>query len=209
MDTRILLVEIGDSHELLPDQLELLFLGRQLRRQAADLLVHLGDPLAQLRALAGPCRLSRLEQLLLAGRCRSNRWIAAPAHQLGREVNGVVAVALGEKPSLPGREFVELGSHHAERRPGHRIIEPQHDLAIFDLPAFLDEDLADDAAGRMLHLLHVGLDDDGTRRNHGAGQMGGRRPAADATDEQDGDRQSNEIELADGTAGVRRGRGHV
>jgi hypothetical protein len=128
---------------------------------------------------------------------------------LGGEVNGIGLIALGEKPGLPGHEFVELGSHHAEGRPGHRVVEPQHDLAIFHLPAFLDEDLADDAAGRMLHLLHVGLDDDRTRRNHGARQMGGRRPAADTTDEQDGDRQSDQIELADGTPRVRGGRSHV
>jgi hypothetical protein len=50
--------------------------------------------------------------------------------------------------------FFEPGSHHAQRRPGHRIIEPQHDLAIFDLPAFLDDGQSalNLAAARLRHI---------------------------------------------------------
>ena len=39
---------------------------------------------------------------------------------------------------------------------------------------------ADHAAGRVLHLLDVGIDDERALRDHRAGDFGGRRPAADA-----------------------------
>ena len=60
----------------------------------------------------------------------------------------------------------------------------------------------------MLHLLDVGFDDDGSERDHRAGQLAGRCPAADAAD-QDGDhRQPDEIELADHTTRIGLGPGH-
>ena len=55
----VLLVEVGDADELLGDELDLVFLGLLLRRQAADLLVALRDPLAQLGALSGTGGLRR------------------------------------------------------------------------------------------------------------------------------------------------------
>ena len=64
---KIFLVEIGNPDKFRPDELELVFFCRQLRRQAANLFIELGDAFAQLRALPRPCRPSRFEQLLLAG----------------------------------------------------------------------------------------------------------------------------------------------
>src|SRR5262249_41642968 len=58
----ILMVKLGHSNELLSDQIELAFLCHDLCGKPANLLVQLGDPLAQLRALTGPRCLSRLEQ---------------------------------------------------------------------------------------------------------------------------------------------------
>ena len=198
----IFLVKLGDAGELFLDQLELGLLCRLLRRQAADLLVGLRDPLAQLRALAGARAASRLEQLLLAGHCRRGRCLLAAARQLLRKHDDIGVLALGEQARLARHQLVELGAHHAERGLGHGIVEPQHDLAGFDLGALPDQNLSDHAAGRMLHLLHARLDHDGAGRDHRAGQLGGRRPAADAADEENGDRQSHEIELADRAARV-------
>jgi hypothetical protein len=198
----ILLIEVGDPDELLPDQFELGFLGRLLCRKAADLLVRLGDALAQLRALAGPRSPSGLEQPLLAGERRGDRRVVAPVRQLGRKCDGGGLVALGEQPRFPRHQLVELGPHDTEGRSGHRIVEAQHDLAFLDLAALLGENLADDAAGRMLHLLDARFDDDGAGSDHGPRQMSGRRPAAHAANQNDGDGQPDEIELANGAAGV-------
>ena len=198
----ILLVKLGDAGELLRDQLELALLCRLLRRQAADLLVGLRDPLAQLRALAGARAASRLEQLLLAGHRRRRRRLLAAARQLRRKHDDIGVFAFGQQSRLARHQLVELGAHHAEGGLGHGIVEPQHDLAGFDLGALLDQDLSDHAAGRMLHFLHARFDHDGAGRDHRAGQLGGRRPAADTADEQHGDRQSHEIELADRAARV-------
>ena len=151
----IFLVKLGDAGELFLDQLELGLLCRLLRRQAADLLVGLRDPLAQLRALAGARAASRLEQLLLAGHCRRGRCLLAAARQLLRKHDDIGVLALGKEARLARHELVELGAHHAERGLGHGIVEPQHDLAGFDLGALPDQDLSDHAAGRMLHLLHA------------------------------------------------------
>jgi hypothetical protein len=46
------------------------------------------------------------------------------------------------------------------------------------------EDPADDAAGWMLYLLHVGIDDDGTLGDDRSGELGGRRPSAETADQQ-------------------------
>src|SRR5262249_14823350 len=60
----------------------------------------------------------------------------------------------------------------------------------------------------MLHFLHTGFDHDRARRNHGAGQLGSRRPAPDAAGEEHGDGQTREIKPADRAAGVQFARTH-
>ena len=61
--------------------------------------------------------------------------------------------------------------------------------------AVLDAKVADDAAGRVLHLLDVGIDDELARRDHRAGDLGRRRPADDAADHDDhgGDADRHEM----------------
>ena len=54
----------------------------------------------------------------------------------------------------------------------------------------LHQDLADDAAGRVLHLLDVRFDDDSAGRDHRAGELAGGGPAADAAEHQHQQRQS-------------------
>lgn len=102
------LVKLGNPSELLLDELELGLFCRLLRRQAADLLVGLRDPLAQLRALAGARAASRLEQLLLAGHCRGRRRLLAAVRQLRRKHDGIGVLAFGQQPRLARQQFVEL-----------------------------------------------------------------------------------------------------
>ena len=58
--------KIADALLLAIDQLGFLFLGLTLRLEAANLLVELLDPLAELRLLAGARGAAQLEQLALA-----------------------------------------------------------------------------------------------------------------------------------------------
>ncbi len=48
--------------------------------------------------------------------------------------------------------------------------------AFFDVLALLDVDGADDAAGRVLHLLDTAVDDDAAGCEHRAREIDGRRP---------------------------------
>jgi len=68
--------------------------------------------------------------------------------------------------------------------------------------AVAHEKLADDSTGQVLHLLDAGVDDDGSRRNHRAGQFRGRRPAADADRQQQGDDRAADEMAADRAAFV-------
>ena len=66
----------------------------------------------------------------------------------------------------------------------------------------LHAELSDDAAGRVLDLLDVGIDDDGALRDERSGQRHGSRPAADAAGQHDDDHQSGQHVAADGLARV-------
>lgn len=104
----VLPVEIRHADELLRDQLKLASLCFQLGRKPADLLVDLGDALAQLRALARARTPSRLEQFLLAGHGRGRRRIVASGLQLRRKYDGGGLVAFRQQSRLARRELVEL-----------------------------------------------------------------------------------------------------
>src|SRR5262249_36990526 len=90
-----------------------------------------------------------------------------------------------------------------------RIVEPDDDLALFDHAAFLDEDLPDHAAGRMLHLLDARLDDDVAGSDHGAGDVRAGGPAADAAHQEGDHRKADDIELADRLTRIARSRAGI
>src|SRR5262245_33051531 len=194
----VLLVELGHADQLLVDELDFVFLGLLLRDQAGDLLVGLGDALAQLRALAGAAALARIEQPLLARHGAGDAGLGRRVvHQLLGEGYGLGFLAFGHQPRLARHQFIELRAHHAERRARDGVVEPDHDLALLDHAAFLHRDLPDDAAGRVLHLLDVRFDHDGAGPDDGAGDMRAGGPAADASHQQADGREADEIELAD------------
>ena len=204
----ILLVELGDADELLGDQLDLALLclpaapsGRGSPRWSARS--------ARATASAGRCARcvrdsnSFCSPAIAVATDASSR----PLRQLRRKHDDIGVVALGQQARLaapcsssswerttPSVALVTVSSSRSTIWPASTSL------------ALLDQDLPDHAAGRVLHLLDVRFDHDGAGRDHRAGQLGGRRPAADAADEQHGDRQSHEIELADRAARVLLGR---
>src|SRR6266705_3521146 len=154
------------------------------------------------RALAGAGGPARLEQLLLAGKRGRNGLLRGALEQILREGEAVGAIALRAQAALAGGQLVELRAHHAERRARHRIVEPHHNVAFLDDAAFAHQDIADDAAVRMLHLLDVRFDDDRARRDDGAGELAGGGPAADAEHQQRDDPKPREVEAPDGAARI-------
>ena len=126
-----------------------------------------------------------------ASRRFSNRW-RSPLDQAGklRFVEAAVqgrrkgdllhSVPLRLEPALARGELVQAFGHHGQIGPRHRLVEADHDVAGPDAVAVAGEDLADDAAGRVLDLLDVAVDHDGAGRDDRAGQFRHRRPAAEA-----------------------------
>ena len=160
-----------------------------LRLEAANLFVELLDPLAELRLLAGARGAAQFEQLALAIDDRGDVGIVGAGQQIGRELDRVGAVALAFQPRLARVEFVEPLGDDGEIGARDRVVETHHDVALLDAVAVAHAELADDAAGRVLNLLDVGIDDDRARRDQRAGQRHGPRPAADAAGQHDDDHQ--------------------
>ena len=67
---------------------------------------------------------------------------------------------------------------------GLSVVEPDNDVADADQIAVAHPQFGDDAAGRVLHFLHVGVDDELALRDHRAGELAGRGPSANAADQQ-------------------------
>src|SRR5262249_4549809 len=89
--------------------------------------------------------------------------------------------------------------------PGHGFVEAHEDVASFHPVAVAGAHFADDTAGRVLHLFHIGIDDERTLRNERAGDFGGGGPAA-AADRQESNagRAANNM-TADGCASIATG----
>ena len=132
-----------------------------LRLEAADLFVELLDPLAQLRLLAGARGAAQLEQLALAVDDRGDVGIAGarPADPAGN-LTALGAVALALEARLARVELVEALGDDGQVGARDGVVEAHHDVALLDAVAVAHAQLADDAAGRVLDLLDVGIDDD-------------------------------------------------
>ncbi len=121
---------------------------------------------------------------------------------------GFGPITFGFETRLSRGELVEAFGDDGKVRTRDRIVELHEDIAGFDAIAVLNVELANDAAGRMLDLLHVRIDDDGALRDQRAGDLGGCRPTADASGEQQHDQAAGQQMAMDGVARAsRRGRG--
>ena len=70
---------------------------------------------------------------------------------------------------------------------GLRLVETHDHVTCIDVLVILHAKLSDDAAGWMLHLLHVGFDDNDAVGDHSTSKLGRASPAGDARDQGTGD----------------------
>ena len=152
---------------------------------------------------------AQLEQLAFVGECNGDGRVVGAGEQHARERDRFGPVTLGFEPRLARGELVEAFGDDGKVGARDRVVEPHEDIAGLDAIAVVHAELADDAAGRVLHLLDVGIDDDRARRDQRAGDLGRCRPAADAAGEQQHDQAAGQEMTMDGVARAsRRGRGH-
>ena len=174
-----------------------------MRLEAANLLVELLDALAKLRLLAGARAAAQLEQLALAVDDRGDIGIlGARARRSAGNLTVLGAVALAFEARLAGGKLVEALGDDGQVGARDGVVETHHDVALLDAVAVAHAQFADDAAGRMLNLLDVGIDDDRALGDQCAGQRHGAGPAADAAGQHDDDHQPGQRVATDGSAGV-------
>ena len=173
-----------------------------LRLEAADLFLELLDALAQLRLLADARAAAQLEQLALAIHDAGNIGIVGLRQQIRRKLDAVGTVALAFQPRLARGKLGQALGDDGEIGAGHGVVEAHQDLPRLDAVAVVHQQFADDAAGRVLHLLDVGIDDDLARRDDRAGQLHRSRPAADADGEHDDDDEAGHHVVADRSAAI-------
>ena len=131
--------------------------------------------------------------------------IVGAGEQHARERDRFGPIAFGFEPRLARGELVEALGDDGQVGARDRIVEPHEDVAGLDAIAVAHTELADDAAGRVLHLLHVRIDDDGALRDERTGDLGRCRPTADAAGEQQHDQGAGQEMTMDGVARASRG----
>ncbi len=148
--------EIVDAFLLADDQLDLLFLGFALGLEAADFLAQLLDPLPELRLLTVARAAAQIEQLAFAIDKRRHFRIGFRAREeIVGEPDRVEAVALALQPCPARVKLVETLVDDRQVGAGDRVVETNDDVALLDAVAVAHAEFADDAAGRVLHLLDV------------------------------------------------------
>ena len=175
-----------------------------MRNQPGDLLPKLSDALLQLRLLALARLSPDIEQPLLARHEQRHVWIGRALGQFLGKDDLVRTVALRLFARLTRHELVEAFGVDRQVGAGLGIVETHDHLAGLHDVAVVDEQLADDAAGRVLNFLDVGVDDDHAGSDHGARQLGGGRPAADAQREENGRGGARNEMRADGSGAFHR-----
>ena len=189
---QILRPQIAHALEFLIDQRHLLGLGVLLSGQAGNLLIQLFDTLLQLIFLPQPCVAPEVEQLALARQRLLHVGVVAPIGEFLRYGDGIGAVALGSETRPARIKLSEAFGDNRQIGARHRLVKANKNVARLDAIAVAHANLADDAAGRMLHLLDVGIDDQGALRDQRAGNLGRRGPAAKSDGKKRHDRTSHE-----------------
>src|SRR5262249_9310356 len=152
------------------DVFDLAVFGLLLGCEATNFLAGLCDPLAQLRALPLTSLAARLEQSFFA-EDRAGGAFPRSVARCVREGHALEPVSFGEQSRFPRHVQIELRLDDPEARARQGVVEPHQDLTGLDLTAFPDEDLSDDAAGRVLHLFDAGLDHNSAAGNDCAGDL--------------------------------------
>ncbi len=102
------------------------------------------------------------------------------AGELFRHGDRIGAVAFGGKPRFARIKFGKALGDDGQIGLRDGLIKLNENLSRLDVVAVMHEQFADHAAGGVLHLLDIGVDDDIARRNQRAGNFRGRGPAAEA-----------------------------
>ena len=97
-------------------------------------------------------------------------------------------------------ELVEALGEDGQICLGLCLVEAHEHVTGVDALVITYVKLADDAPGRMLHLLHVGFDHDDASGDHSAGKLGGASPAGDTRDQSPRDDRADQEVTADGLA---------
>ena len=166
---QVLAPELAHALELAPDQVDLLGFGLLQREVPLDLLAKLGGALLELRFLADTHAAPRLEQLAFAIHDGSDIGVLGAGEKLSRKDNLLGPIALGDEAGAPRGHLVEPLEHDRKVCARDGVVEPQDDVSRAHALAVAHEQFADDPAGRMLDLLHVGIDHDRCRRDHRTG----------------------------------------
>src|SRR5262245_18961616 len=194
---QVLVPECPYAFELALDQLDLLNFCLLQCRVSADLLVKLPDALPELRLLAEPGTASQLEQLAFALDGSGGIGLVHAGQPSSREGDLLDLIALASQPGLARGHLVEALGDDSEIGSRDRLVEPQHNLPRANALALAHQQLADDAAGQVLHLLDIGVDHGRSRCDHGAGQLGHCCPSAHTNSEYQGDEHAPQEVAAD------------
>src|SRR3954453_10086421 len=170
--------QLAHALELFLDPFDLLVFRGDLRDQPADFFLRLRDTLTQLR-LQSLARLAPdFEKPRLAHKDALDLRVAAARREIGRKFNTLHAVDFGFFARLSGHEFVQALDHNLQIGAGLSVVELDHDIPGTDDATVAHIELGDHSTGRVLHLLHVAIDDHLALRDHRAGEFAGPRPAA-------------------------------
>jgi hypothetical protein len=147
--------------------------------------------------------LRRFERLALARQRLLDVGIVRRRGELLRCLDGFCSVALGSKARLARIELGEALDDNGEVGAGHGLVKANENVAGLHPVAVADAQFADDAAGRVLDLLDVRIDDDRALRDQRAGNLRRRRPAADSDRQERHDHDAGEDVAADRGARTR------
>jgi hypothetical protein len=160
--------------------------------ESGDLFVKLHDPLAKLRLLSYARLAAQIEELAFAIEYRGNIGIAAAGEKIRRKFDGLGAIALAFQARLACVQLIEALGDDGQIGARHGVVKAHHNVALLDAVAIAYAQLADDAAGRMLDLFYVGIDDDRALGDQRAGDCCRSRPSADAASQHDDDHQPDQ-----------------
>ena len=122
---------------------------------SANFLTQLGNAFVELRPLTFPPGAAHFELLALAvDRLGDVRIIDALYKVLG-EFDAVGVVALGLLARRAGGILIQRLHHNRKTGTGLGVVKPGNNVAGADAVALLHQELADDAAGRMLDFFHI------------------------------------------------------
>ena len=167
-----------------------MLLGFGLRGKSLDLLAELRNALAQQPLLAGAFRLSEREQGLLAGQDLPQVRLMCAGQELRRKDDAVGSLALRLETRFARAKLIEAAQNDAKTGARLGAIEQDQKITRGDRVAFLDVELLDDPTRRVLHLLDIVFDNEGSRGNDSTRQSGRRGPAAHAADQDNHDRKA-------------------